>query len=162
MNDLYQKVTDRIVAALEAGTPPWIRAWTRTSVSSGLNIDRVTRPLRAHRRDALRPPLRTTWGTRPRSRCRLRLGDVGSRKWRGTRRGRDGGIAVGGTTLNALADELSDRISSDTSGLRDPNASYIGAPCAHKLHTDSNLCDRENARFRAFSPMRNEWWPRAD
>jgi antirestriction protein ArdC len=27
MNDLYQKVTDRIVAALEAGTPPWIAPW---------------------------------------------------------------------------------------------------------------------------------------
>jgi antirestriction protein ArdC len=27
MNDLYQRVTDRIVAALEAGTPPWIAPW---------------------------------------------------------------------------------------------------------------------------------------
>jgi antirestriction protein ArdC len=27
MNDLYQRVTDRIVAALEAGTPPWICPW---------------------------------------------------------------------------------------------------------------------------------------
>ena len=26
--DLYQHVTDRIVAALEAGTPPWIRPWS--------------------------------------------------------------------------------------------------------------------------------------
>lgn len=34
MQDLYQAVTNKIIAALEAGTPPWIRAWTRTSVSS--------------------------------------------------------------------------------------------------------------------------------
>ena len=27
-HDLYQAVTDRIVAALEAGTPPWIRPWS--------------------------------------------------------------------------------------------------------------------------------------
>ena len=66
--------------------------------------------LAAHWRDALRAPLRTDWGTRQRSRCRLRLGDVGSRKWRDTRQGRDGGIALGGTTLNALRDGLSDRI----------------------------------------------------
>ena len=26
--DLYASVTARIVAALEAGTPPWIRPWT--------------------------------------------------------------------------------------------------------------------------------------
>lgn len=26
--DLYQEVTDRIVAALEAGTPPWVRPWS--------------------------------------------------------------------------------------------------------------------------------------
>jgi antirestriction protein ArdC len=28
MNDLYQNVTDRIVAAIEAGTPPWIKPWS--------------------------------------------------------------------------------------------------------------------------------------
>ena len=28
MTDLYTSVTDRIVAALEAGTPPWIRPWS--------------------------------------------------------------------------------------------------------------------------------------
>src|SRR5690348_14853125 len=28
MNDLYQQVTDRIVASLEAGTPAWIRPWS--------------------------------------------------------------------------------------------------------------------------------------
>ena len=27
MRDLYQAVTDRIVAALEAGTPPWVHPW---------------------------------------------------------------------------------------------------------------------------------------
>ena len=26
--DIYQSVTDRIVAALEAGTPPWVRPWS--------------------------------------------------------------------------------------------------------------------------------------
>ena len=25
--DLYQEVTDKIIAALEAGTPPWRRPW---------------------------------------------------------------------------------------------------------------------------------------
>jgi antirestriction protein ArdC len=28
MRDLYQEVTSKIVAALEAGTPPWIRPWS--------------------------------------------------------------------------------------------------------------------------------------
>lgn len=37
MNDLYQKVTDRIIAALEQGTPPWICPWTdRTALPSNL------------------------------------------------------------------------------------------------------------------------------
>jgi antirestriction protein ArdC len=28
MKDFYQSVTDRIVAAIEAGTPPWVRPWS--------------------------------------------------------------------------------------------------------------------------------------
>ena len=28
-NDIYQSVTDQIIAALEAGTPPWVCPWTR-------------------------------------------------------------------------------------------------------------------------------------
>jgi antirestriction protein ArdC len=32
--DMYQQVTDRIVAALEAGTPPWVRPWTSSRGSS--------------------------------------------------------------------------------------------------------------------------------
>src|SRR5580765_1645356 len=28
MIDLYQDVTDRIVAAIEAGTPPWVKPWS--------------------------------------------------------------------------------------------------------------------------------------
>jgi antirestriction protein ArdC len=28
MRDLYAEVTAKIVAALEAGTPPWIRPWS--------------------------------------------------------------------------------------------------------------------------------------
>jgi antirestriction protein ArdC len=31
LRDLYQSVTDQIVAALEAGTPPWVRPWRGTS-----------------------------------------------------------------------------------------------------------------------------------
>ncbi len=28
MNDLYQSVTERVITALETGTPPWVRPWT--------------------------------------------------------------------------------------------------------------------------------------
>src|SRR5258706_14839825 len=28
MKDFYQDVTNRIVAAIEAGTPPWVRPWS--------------------------------------------------------------------------------------------------------------------------------------
>jgi len=28
MSDLYQEVTDRIVTAIEAGTPPWVKPWS--------------------------------------------------------------------------------------------------------------------------------------
>ena len=31
--DLYQSVTDKIIAALEAGTPPWVCPWTRVQGS---------------------------------------------------------------------------------------------------------------------------------
>jgi antirestriction protein ArdC len=30
MRNIYQEVTDRIVAALEAGAPPWIKSWSQT------------------------------------------------------------------------------------------------------------------------------------
>jgi antirestriction protein ArdC len=37
MNDLYQTVTNRIIAALETGTPPWICPWTdHTALPSNL------------------------------------------------------------------------------------------------------------------------------
>jgi len=37
MNDLYQAVTERVVAALEAGTPPWIAPWQDgTAIPSNL------------------------------------------------------------------------------------------------------------------------------
>jgi antirestriction protein ArdC len=36
-HDLYQAVTDRIVAALEAGVPPWARPWTTESEPMPLN-----------------------------------------------------------------------------------------------------------------------------
>jgi antirestriction protein ArdC len=42
MNDLYQSVTDRIVAALEAGTPPWVKPWT-ANADSGLPVNAGTR-----------------------------------------------------------------------------------------------------------------------
>ena len=28
MNDIYQTITDRIIAELEAGTAPWVRPWS--------------------------------------------------------------------------------------------------------------------------------------
>ena len=28
MNDIYQSVTERVITALEAGSPPWVRPWT--------------------------------------------------------------------------------------------------------------------------------------
>ncbi|MBU0752973.1 MAG: DUF1738 domain-containing protein [Gammaproteobacteria bacterium] len=37
MNDIYQAVTDRIIASLETGTPPWIIPWTdHTALPSNL------------------------------------------------------------------------------------------------------------------------------
>lgn len=39
--DLYQEVTDQIVAALEAGTAPWIKPWTTTG-ATGLPENAVT------------------------------------------------------------------------------------------------------------------------
>lgn len=34
LRDLYQSVTDQIIAALEAGTPPWIRPWSGGDVDA--------------------------------------------------------------------------------------------------------------------------------
>lgn len=42
-SDLYQKVTDDIVRALERGVRPWVKPW-----SSEHACDRITRPLRAN------------------------------------------------------------------------------------------------------------------
>jgi len=37
MNDLYQRITDRIIHALEQGTPPWVAPWAdRTAMPSNL------------------------------------------------------------------------------------------------------------------------------
>ena len=41
--DIYQKVTDSIIAALEAGCPPWRKPW-----SGGHAAGRITRPLRGN------------------------------------------------------------------------------------------------------------------
>jgi antirestriction protein ArdC len=37
MRDLYDEVTKRIIAALEAGTPPWIRPWAGNLERSPVN-----------------------------------------------------------------------------------------------------------------------------
>lgn len=43
-NDLYQTVTNRIIASLEAGTPPWIRPWSDgCDDSDGQNRNLYTR-----------------------------------------------------------------------------------------------------------------------
>ena len=39
MQDLYQLVTDRIVAALEAGTPPWVRPWNAATDPVPMNAE---------------------------------------------------------------------------------------------------------------------------
>ena len=31
MNDLYQSITDKIIAELSAGTAPWVRPWSGTT-----------------------------------------------------------------------------------------------------------------------------------
>ena len=41
--DIYQKVTDQIVAELEKGVCPWIRPWNAEHAAG-----RITRPLRAN------------------------------------------------------------------------------------------------------------------
>lgn len=37
MRDLYQDVTNRIVAALEAGTPPWVKPWSADADATPMN-----------------------------------------------------------------------------------------------------------------------------
>ena len=44
MNDIYQSVTNRIIAALETGTPPWICPWTdHTALPSNLATGKTYR-----------------------------------------------------------------------------------------------------------------------
>ena len=45
MRDLYQEVTDRIIAAVESGTPPWVRPWSQTADSRPANAG-TRRPYR--------------------------------------------------------------------------------------------------------------------
>jgi antirestriction protein ArdC len=41
---LYQRVTDQIVAALEAGTPPWVKPWKAGSgTATSLPLNAVSR-----------------------------------------------------------------------------------------------------------------------
>ena len=42
-NDIYQRVTDQIVAELEKGTRPWLKPWNAEHAAG-----RITRPLRAN------------------------------------------------------------------------------------------------------------------
>ena len=42
--DVYQKITDRIVAELERGVRPWLKPW-----SAGNGEGRIMRPLRGER-----------------------------------------------------------------------------------------------------------------
>ncbi len=37
MKDIYQAITDRIIASLEAGVPPWIRPWARNTEPLPIN-----------------------------------------------------------------------------------------------------------------------------
>jgi len=37
MRDLYAEVTDRIIAALETGTPPWVRPWSGGGITTPIN-----------------------------------------------------------------------------------------------------------------------------
>lgn len=44
MNDLYQRITDRIVQALEQGAPPWVSPWhDHTSIPSNLSTGKPYR-----------------------------------------------------------------------------------------------------------------------
>lgn len=45
MRDLYQEVSDRIVDAIEAGTPPWVRPWSETADARPANAT-TRRPYR--------------------------------------------------------------------------------------------------------------------
>ena len=44
--DVYQKITDRIVAELEQGVRPWMKPWSARNREG-----RIMRPLRANRRE---------------------------------------------------------------------------------------------------------------
>ena len=37
-NDIYQRITDRIIEQIEAGTPPWIRPWSDVNDTAPINI----------------------------------------------------------------------------------------------------------------------------
>ena len=41
MNDLYREVTNRVVTALEHGTPPWVRPWS--SIPEAIPMNAQTR-----------------------------------------------------------------------------------------------------------------------
>jgi antirestriction protein ArdC len=41
--DLYQRITDRIVASLETGVRPWMKPWSEEHAAG-----RITRPLRGN------------------------------------------------------------------------------------------------------------------
>ena len=37
-NDIYQRVTDRIIEQIEAGTAPWVRPWSVVHDNAPINI----------------------------------------------------------------------------------------------------------------------------
>ena len=37
-NDIYQRITDRIIAEIETGTPPWVRPWSTVNDSAPINL----------------------------------------------------------------------------------------------------------------------------
>ena len=45
MHDIYTEITDRIIAALEAGTPPWVRPWGGEADPTPMNAE-TRRPYR--------------------------------------------------------------------------------------------------------------------
>lgn len=40
--DIYQEITDRIIAALESGTAPWLKPWNNPEGNLGLPCNAVS------------------------------------------------------------------------------------------------------------------------
>jgi len=46
--DLYQSVTDTVIAQLEAGTVPWVQPWGRPDVTAPCTLPQNARPPAPH------------------------------------------------------------------------------------------------------------------